>query len=1246
MTAKYPYRLSVIVTGLLIMLFASTAWAVPSKWTCGTGDYSTLTCWNPQLKEPPYNRGVLTFDVTIEADDSTISMDLDVVPCEVNSLILGTSKAVADHPATLKVLGGGGRTYSVLDQACIYGRIHVDGGAFLAPHGSFCGNKAQVWVDAKGYVLLGAPAYDSTGIWHSWDADSGTDDDSGTWAPVLMKASGQESLLDLSSVQSIDAGFNSAGNDHTYQQILAEQGGKIDLSRVKTIVAPSSGRDRIDIVMKGPGSSIDLQGLEAIVSGYHGWYYGHGTATIENAGGHDLNLASLVSIDQVAFVVSGGSAVNIPSIGKLTDSTFVISNGSALLDGSDGSATYSSLDIWRSWDADSGTDDDSGTWSPVLMKASGQGSILDLSSIQSIDAGFNSAGNDHTYQQIIAEQGGRIDLSGVKTIVAPSSARDHIELHVSAGGLLDLSSLQTVSSATGSGTMPISLSGASHISLGDVRFDEGTAITLNGASVLHAQGMRASKPTTITLNDSDDLLVVRGDFDLGTAITVLNPGKAGLALGGDFTHAHKDLLPKKGETKVPFGKSYVHLNGEGPQEVEVGGYDADVLIEELVNDNFGFGQMSIGRNDPNAEPTAVLLVDRVDNGNTPGLFGNEKEALYLFGKDGQDGLRILNGSTLFMGGLKVYAMIGGKITDLRTLFGPGEVKIPFDEGYLCLDKPRVGDPGNLVCNGGFETGVNPPTAETCMWPLAAGSTDIECWVVDQNGVAWMHEACLADAGEGERFVDLSGMTPAPEGSAEGYTQAISQTIATTPGKLYHVWFDVAVNPCSGVEGTPGKRSLTVSAAGAAETFTFDPVAEMHWQTRTWRFVAKGQTTTLMFTGQDEPTAGCGVAIDNVCVFLADAAPSLNLTVTGGGKVEVSSEGMGNLVVAGPNSVALSVQPGEAVHLGAKETGGRFSGWSGLALCDPNEGAADIVLRMDQSRSLKAHFGNLVVTIAKVDESECPAVQATVMVAGVNGASVADLNESNFRVYENDALQSAVWVEPGCSCIAACLCLDFSASMKPADIAEMKSAAAQFAGRMVSGQDWGEIIKFAESVETPLPFTDVNSLVDAIEDESGLTGARTLLYKAIHQAIEDTAASTACGCRAVVVLTDGHNNDSNSLPDDVDTIIERAQKTHISVFTIGFGDNVHEATLRRIADETGGVYFHACKPDDPNCTDDLGSVYETVSAMLKNQYIVTYASDHCAAGNDGNAQPCRLTVEIDADTRSGRGVKYFPACPEN
>ena len=84
-----------------------------------------------------------------------------------------------------------------------------------------------------------------------------------------------------------------------------------------------------------------------------------------------------------------------------------------------------------------------------------------------------------------------------------------------------------------------------------------------------------------------------------------------------------------------------------------------------------------------SQRTRLLLTDLVDNGRR-GASG--EEALYLHGAGtavGQNGLRILGQSTLYMPAhVKVYANIGGQVTDLHTLFTGAQVTIPFDEGFI------------------------------------------------------------------------------------------------------------------------------------------------------------------------------------------------------------------------------------------------------------------------------------------------------------------------------------------------------------------------------------------------------------------------------------------------------------------------------------------------------------------------------------------------------------------------------------
>jgi hypothetical protein len=1191
MVVKRMYRLPITSVALVILLYASGVQAVTinSTWICGTGSYSTATCWDPLLALAPYNRGALTFDVNIPIDNITITMDLVVAPSQVNSFLLGTDKAIADQPAIFKVLEK--KSYSVLDLACIYGLIWCNGGVFIAPKGSFCGNKAQVWADGGATVEIGAPSYSSTGLWK--DTTNTTSARTTEWA--LFSSSGQGTMLDLSALNKIDAGFSYSDthdNDTNIQKITASGGGIVDLSGVVEVVGPVVVFDRLDI-LADKGSQIRLTKLRDITRGGNG-------SVLFDLSGADLSLPAIQTMQDVQFSLHDGATLATQPTG--------------------GSATYSSTGLWK--DTTNTTSARTTEW--ALFSSSGQGTMLDLSALNKIDAGFSyldTHDNDTNIQKITASGGGTIDLSGVATIVPPARNRDRVEFYIEGeNSLIDLSSLQS----TGSGT-------------GSVKFilSEGGTLRLGSLSGNPDGG----RNTTIALNDPNDLLEAPGDFALGI-VTVSNPGTAKLALGGDFTYAHKD------ETKAPFGKSYVFFNGDGPQEVEVGGLDVDVFVGELANDNLGFGRMVIG--EPN-KATTVFLVDRIDNGNRGGFTGLE-EALYLFGKkadpnDPNDGLRIRPGSILYMGGLPVYAALNGVITDLRTLFKPGEVMIPFDQGYLCLGKPDVNDPQNLVCNGGFETGKNPPTAGNCTRTLLEESNDIGCWVVAQNTINWTHESCFADAGPGERIADLSSKMTAPEGSTEGHVQAISQVIQTVPGTLYHVWFDVAVNPCAPAKGDTGKRSLTVSAAGTSEKLVFDSVTQVNWQTRTWRFKATDTTTTLTFTGQDEPTTGCGVAIDNVIVLRwwpRTCTPTLDLSVTRWGKVEVSPDGLDPNTVQGPGEETFSFPCGQQVALTALPDPNRIlAEWVGLTPSEVNEQDPNQAkLIMDQDKAVQAVFGDLKVQIGDIDTSASPTVQATVMVNRIDGKPVTGLDVSDFNVYEDGAAMAFdVQVRPWC--VAVSSVLDYSSSM--GDIPEdpwdtsVPIGAMQVAARVLvnemADQDRGEVIKFALGVETTQEYTsDTDALIKAITARPDLDRGATYLYNAICTAVSDTAAQS-CRSKAVVVLTDGA--DTGSRDCDEDGVISSAKLAGIPVFTIGLGYQINETVLSRIAEGTGGKYYHAPEPKD------LKSIYEEISGILSGQYVITYESTSCAGGiGDNGEHMLKVTVNVNSGESFGLGKKQF------
>jgi choice-of-anchor C domain-containing protein len=175
---------------------------------------------------------------------------------------------------------------------------------------------------------------------------------------------------------------------------------------------------------------------------------------------------------------------------------------------------------------------------------------------------------------------------------------------------------------------------------------------------------------------------------------------------------------------------------------------------------------------------------------------------------------------------------------------------------------------NIIVNGSLESAsVNPGAG---FISLPGGSTAITGWTVGGQGVDYT--GTFWQASDGVRSVDLAALAPG----------SISQTLATTPGTTYRIFFDLAGNP----DGPPTIKDLQVSAAAATQSYTFDDTGATHaamgWVTRSFDFTATASSTTLTFTDLDN--TAFGPVIDNVRGDAVAAVPepsSLALLTLGG-----------------------------------------------------------------------------------------------------------------------------------------------------------------------------------------------------------------------------------------------------------------------------------------------------------------------------------------------------------------------------
>ena len=499
----------------------------------------------------------------------------------------------------------------------------------------------------------------------------------GTTTVNLMTASDAGTLLDLSPVQAIDEGFAQASDDRNRHEITASGGATIDLSGVTTITSPVSYNDWVRFNVSDAGSLINLNTLTTTMSAGRG-------RTRFDASGASLPLPALTTVANTEFALDTAATASLGPLTSVADSRFTLSGGSQLTE-SGTAATYSSQGLTF---IVAGV----GTTTTTLMTASDAGTLLDLSSLQGIDAGFPQASDDRNRHEITVSGGATIDLSGVSRVTGPQSGNDWIRFNSSdLGSLIDL----TGTDAIDGGFVRFEISSDGRMEVGSLNNSGRMTINLSTGGQFLSEDIRDASNTavsSINLNNSDVTFDVAGTLDLGPDIVlnIVEPETtASVAL--DFLHAHTI------ETQVQLDFAIVEMDGVGPQRLEVAGED---LGPGPVSDNFGMGQLVIG---PGAT-TLVQLIDDKNNGNRlPPLMPDDPEipeALYLLGLDpattnpnGPTGLRLLNGSTLSLGCHDVYVFpdnTNPTPQSLLDLLG-GSQSMGYDLGTVIIDVDTDGD---------------------------------------------------------------------------------------------------------------------------------------------------------------------------------------------------------------------------------------------------------------------------------------------------------------------------------------------------------------------------------------------------------------------------------------------------------------------------------------------------------------------------------------------------------------------------
>lgn len=288
------------------------------------------------------------------------------------------------------------------------------------------------------------------------------------------------------------------------------------------------------------------------------------------------------------------------------------------------------------------------------------------------------------------------------------------------------------------------------------------------------------------------------------------------------------------------------------------------------------------------------------------------------------------------------------------------------------------------------------------------------------------------------------------------------------------------------------------------------------------------------------------------------------------------------------------------------------------------------------------------------------VNLQVRVVDRNNRPIADVRDSEFRVFENGVQQKIEFVTREEVPISYGIVVDNSGSLR-----NQINQVIEASKTIVSSNKPGDetfVVRFISSDEIKImqDFTaDQQSVTDALDDMF-VEGGQTAIIDAVYLSSEHAARHKRGNPledkrrRALVLVTDGEDRASFYKRDQ---LFESLKENDVQIYVIGFVNELERERgfisksrrdkavdlLDRLAKETGGRAFY------PNSLADLPQIAEEITKDLRTQYVVSYIPT--AKAQAGEFRQVRVSVTDSpsgekriAVTRSGYTGK--PPVPAN
>lgn len=263
------------------------------------------------------------------------------------------------------------------------------------------------------------------------------------------------------------------------------------------------------------------------------------------------------------------------------------------------------------------------------------------------------------------------------------------------------------------------------------------------------------------------------------------------------------------------------------------------------------------------------------------------------------------------------------------------------------------------------------------------------------------------------------------------------------------------------------------------------------------------------------------------------------------------------------------------------------------------------------------------------------VQVDVTVQDKKGNLITGLQKQNFKVYEDKVEQEITAFAPIEAPMTAVLVVEYNKVLNWEMLYEAWLASQIFADNMREG-DWIAVVAYDIRPEILVDFTQNKGDV--------FQALHRLNYPAFSEAnLYDTVVDTLDrleeveGKVAMILVSSGLDTFSKV---NLGEVLKKTKKTNVTIYPVALGGNFlarndqflsattrldflqAENTLRSFAKFTGGqAYF-------PRFTSAFPAIFQTISALLRSQYTLSYVSTNPA--QDGKYRKIKVDVTADID----------------